>query len=97
MFFCLFSRKYVPELKDFPDDYIYEPWKTPLEIQRRSHCIVGADYPQPMINHEDARRECVTKLRGVYQTLVCKGEGYKILFSSYKSSRNGLKCPGYKQ
>lgn len=67
-----YVRKYVPELKDFPDKYIYQPWTAPLELQKAANCIVGTDYPQPMINHQDARRDCIGKLRGVYQTLVCK-------------------------
>ncbi len=66
-------RKYVPELKDFPSDYIYEPWKAPLETQRTANCVVGDDYPQPIINHQEARRDCIQKLRGVYQNLVSKG------------------------
>ncbi|KAL9971457.1 hypothetical protein ACROYT_G017620 [Oculina patagonica] len=67
-----YVRKYVPELKDFPSEYIYEPWKAPLETQRTANCIVGDDYPQPIINHQEARRDCIQKLRGVYQNLVSK-------------------------
>ena len=61
-------------MKDLPDEYVYAPWKAPLDVQRTAHCIVGADYPQPIINHQNARLDCVTKLRGVYQTLVYKGK-----------------------
>lgn len=29
-----FIRKYVPVLKDFPQKYIYEPWKAPEKVQQ---------------------------------------------------------------
>lgn len=67
-----FVRKYVPELKDFPSEFIYEPWRAPLEVQKTANCIVGTDYPQPVINHQEARQDCVHRLRGVYQNLVSK-------------------------
>ncbi|KAK1156057.1 cryptochrome-2-like [Acipenser oxyrinchus oxyrinchus] len=39
-----YSRKYIPLLRKFPVEYIYEPWKAPLSIQERAGCIVR-DYP----------------------------------------------------
>ena len=61
-------------MKDFPSEFIYEPWRAPLEVQKTANCMVGADYPQPVINHQEARQDCVHRLRGVYQNLVSKGE-----------------------
>lgn len=87
--FLVLWRKYVPELKDFPDKYIYQPWTAPLELQKAANCIVGTDYPQPMINHQDARRDCIGRLRGVYQTLVCKGKSLWCYFNTYQL------CEGY--
>lgn len=37
----IFFRRYVPELKDFPLRYIYEPWKASTEIQTKANCIIG--------------------------------------------------------
>ena len=42
-----FIREYVPELKKFPTDYIYEPWDAPKQVQKRSGCKIGVDYPNP--------------------------------------------------
>lgn len=36
-----YIRKYVPVLKHFPDEYIYEPWKAPLAVQKLAKCIVS--------------------------------------------------------
>lgn len=35
-----FVRRYVPELKDFPDKWIYEPHLAPENVQRKAGCLV---------------------------------------------------------
>ncbi|GFU12876.1 cryptochrome-1 [Nephila pilipes] len=49
-----YIRKYVPELKNMPNEYIYEPWLAPLPEQEKAGCIIGKDYPQPIIDHQEA-------------------------------------------
>jgi len=39
--FIFYPRKYLPVLKKFPDNYIYEPWKAPLSVQKAAGCIIG--------------------------------------------------------
>lgn len=39
-----------------PDKYIYEPWKAPLAVQATAKCIVGKDYPQPIVDHAAASK-----------------------------------------
>ncbi|XP_041978712.1 cryptochrome-1 [Aricia agestis] len=46
-----YVRRYVPELTGIPDEYIYEPWKAPLDVQTRAGCIIGKDYPAPVVDH----------------------------------------------
>ncbi|XP_072282574.1 cryptochrome-1-like [Pyxicephalus adspersus] len=46
-----YIRKYLPILKDFPAKYIYEPWTAPDDIQKEASCIIGKDYPFPMVDH----------------------------------------------
>ena len=68
-----YIRKYVPELKDFPVEYIYEPWKAPLNVQEQAGCIIGQDYPMPMVNHKDVslrNRKAMEALRNNLLT-VC--------------------------
>ena len=35
-----------------PVEFIYEPWKAPVSIQRMAGCVIGVDYPWPIVNHE---------------------------------------------
>lgn len=47
-----YIRKYCPELKEYPSDLIYEPWKASAAEQRRYKCEIGKDYPQRIVVHE---------------------------------------------
>jgi deoxyribodipyrimidine photo-lyase len=52
-----YVRRYVPELRPVPDDYLREPWTMPEEVQRACGCVIGEDYPEPIVDHLEARRE----------------------------------------
>lgn len=42
--------------QDMPDKYIYEPWKAPPAVQATAKCIVGKDYPRPIVDHAAASK-----------------------------------------
>lgn len=50
-----FVRHFVPELKAMPAKYIYKPWTAPLADQKKAGCIVGKDYPAPIVDHASSR------------------------------------------
>ena len=50
-----YVRRWVPELERMPAKHIQEPWKADIEEQRAANVIVGEDYPEPIVNHGDAR------------------------------------------
>ena len=52
-----FIRHWVPELSSFPSKYIFEPHLAPIEIQRSSKCIIGKDYPEPIVDRKEARKK----------------------------------------
>ena len=56
-----YVRRYVPELSQVPDVYLAEPWTMPDEVQQRAGCIVGRDYPEPIVDHAAARREALAR------------------------------------
>lgn len=49
-----FVRKFVPVLAKMPLRYLFCPWKAPLEVQKAAGCIIGEDYPLPIVNHKQA-------------------------------------------
>jgi deoxyribodipyrimidine photo-lyase len=46
-----YIRRWVPELSGVPTEYIHEPWKMPADVQRGSGCVIGVDYPPPIVDH----------------------------------------------
>jgi cryptochrome len=56
----------LPVLAKMPDKYIYEPWKAPLDVQRAAGCIIGKDYPAPIVDHETASKANMDKHAKAY-------------------------------
>ena len=56
-----YVRRYVPELRDVPDEYLAEPWTMPDEVQKDVRCVIGRDYPGPIVDHAAARREALDR------------------------------------
>ncbi len=61
-----YIRKYVPKLAKFPKEYIYEPWKAPLSVQKGCGCLIGQDYPKPIVNHDTIHKENMGKMKAAY-------------------------------
>ena len=62
-----YIRKYVPALKKVPTEFIYEPWKMSLAQQKLAGCIIGEDYPAPIVNHDAAKQECMAGISMAYK------------------------------
>ncbi|RLN56323.1 hypothetical protein BBJ28_00001543 [Nothophytophthora sp. Chile5] len=62
----LFIRKYVPALSKMPVKYIYEPWKAPVTVQRAAGCLIGKDYPFPIVDHKIAMRRSMAGMKKSY-------------------------------
>ncbi|CAL8242461.1 unnamed protein product [Merluccius merluccius] len=82
-----YIRRYLPILRGFPAKYIYDPWNAPESVQKAAKCIVGVHYPKPMVNHAEASRLNIERMKQIYQQLSCyRGLG---LLATVPSNANG--------
>ena len=69
-----FVRHFLPVLKDMPAKYIYEPWKAPADVQKKANCIIGKDYPEPIVDHKEASQANKDKMKAAYDKHKLKGK-----------------------
>ena len=54
-----YTKKYVPELKDLPDKFLYNPWEAPEDILAKANVVLGENYPKPVVNLKDSREKAL--------------------------------------
>jgi deoxyribodipyrimidine photo-lyase len=60
-----YVRRWVPELTRVPTDCLFEPWTMTAEQQRAAGCVIGRDYPAPIVDHARERRRTIERFRAV--------------------------------
>ncbi|MFZ0545314.1 MAG: deoxyribodipyrimidine photo-lyase [Candidatus Promineifilaceae bacterium] len=58
-----FVRRWIPELADVPDKLVHTPWKMSAAEEAAAGCIIGRDYPAPIIDHDFARKRTLAAFK----------------------------------
>lgn len=58
-----YVRRHVPELAKVPDRHLAEPWTMPEDLQHEIGCVIGTDYPAPIVDHREARERALARYR----------------------------------
>ena len=56
-------RRWVPELRAVPDARLAEPWTMSPAEQAAAGCVIGRDYPAPVVDHAAERRVALERYR----------------------------------
>ena len=58
-----YVRRWLPELRAVTDEQIAEPWRMSAAEQRAAGCVIGRDYPAPVVDHARERRRVIERYR----------------------------------
>lgn len=61
-----YIRKWLPQFRNFPTGYIYEPWTAPLAVQEKAGVIIGVDYPRPIVDHTIISKSNMGRMKQAY-------------------------------
>ena len=54
-----YVRAFVPEIAKLPKKHVHAPWTAPEGILRECGVTLGKSYPNPVVNHAEARRRAL--------------------------------------
>jgi deoxyribodipyrimidine photo-lyase len=65
-----YVREWVPELAKLPDKFLHAPWTAPESLREFARVKLGAaseggNYPQPMVDHAEARAEALAAFKAL--------------------------------
>ena len=61
----IYTKKWVPELKNMPKEFLHKPWKLEKKYQEQIKTIIGKDYPAPIVVHEEARASALEAFQSI--------------------------------
>jgi deoxyribodipyrimidine photo-lyase len=88
----IFIRHHVPELKKVPLAYIAEPHKMPSTLQKQVGCLIGRDYPDPVVDHATAYRQARDRLGDVRRKDGAREAAKKVYLKHGSRKRLGTKA-----
>jgi deoxyribodipyrimidine photo-lyase len=88
-----FIRRWLPELARVPLPYLAEPWKMDISVQRMAGCLIGGDYPAPIVDDKTAVKAAKDRLYGLRQSVQARQEA-RAVQARHGSRKSGLPPSG---
>lgn len=52
--------------------YSHDPWNTPIDIQIESNCVIGKNYPLPIIDLNKAQKTNIEHMKRIRTAIIGK-------------------------
>lgn len=85
----IFIRQWVPELARVPLPYLAKPWTMETAVQQMSNCIIGIDYPAPIVDEKLAVKHAKDKLYTLRESPEAKQQA-GLVQNKHGSRKSGL-------
>jgi deoxyribodipyrimidine photo-lyase len=85
----LFIRRWVPELAKVPLPYLAEPWKMDVGVQHLAGCMIGTDYPAPIVIEKTAMKAAKDRMYSLRRTDEARQEARDVQ-ARHGSRKSGL-------
>jgi deoxyribodipyrimidine photo-lyase len=60
-----YTKEFVPELKNLPDKYLFNPWEAPEDVLKKAGVVLGQNYPTPIIDLKLSRKRALETFAGL--------------------------------
>ena len=54
-----YTKRYLPELQELPNKYLFRPWEAPPEVLKKANITLGQTYPFPMVDIKQSRQKAL--------------------------------------
>ena len=85
----VYIRRWVPELARLPSGCLAKPWAMPVEIQRAAGCVIGRDYPAPVVDEAASMKAAKDVLYSLRRQSTTREEAAAIV-EKHGSRKSGL-------
>lgn len=89
----LFIRRWLPELEGVPDKFLPEPHLMSRGDQQRFGCLIGRDYPFPIVEHGSAYREARRRVMAVRKKPEVRAAAQKVFVKHGSRKKNNRRKP----
>lgn len=75
----VFVKKWVPELKNLPLEYLFEPWKMTQLEQELYNFKIGINYNLPIVDLDSTRKFATNKLWEIRKSIQTIKDSKRII------------------
>jgi deoxyribodipyrimidine photo-lyase len=89
----VFVRRWVPELERVPLPHLAEPWRMDANEQHLAACVIGVNYPAPIVDAKVAMKAAKDRMYALRQTPEARDQANAVQ-ARHGSRKSGLPPSG---